>query len=82
MGVRPPYPYRSAGQAVREIRRYGHIQPDPDFVAGQKALEPLGELAVTGERITEGQSEILHEGRCCDCGGQVEGHAGGHNLPR
>lgn len=39
MGIKPPYPSRTAGQACWEISRYGMILPEPEFVAGQRALQ-------------------------------------------
>lgn len=44
---------RTAGQAFREINRYGRLPLDPEFVASQKALQ----AALKAKQ--EGESELV-----------------------
>lgn len=38
MGIRPQCSSRTAGTAQREINQRGRLRPDPEYLAGQKAL--------------------------------------------
>lgn len=38
MGTQPQHPSRTAGAALREINQCGRLRPDPEYLAGQKAL--------------------------------------------
>ncbi len=49
MGVRTPYPSRTAGQAYKEINQYGRLRPDPEHLAGQRALEAALKEEQVGE---------------------------------
>lgn len=51
MGVRPQHSSRTAGTACREISRTGRLRPEPEpgFLAGQKALGAADEKKQVGE---------------------------------
>ncbi len=53
MGARLQHSSRTADQAFREINRCGRLRPDPEFVAGQRALQ-----AASGEK-KEGESQLV-----------------------
>lgn len=69
MGVRTQYPNRTAEQAQREIRRCGGLRPDPEFLAGQRALQAASTIKESLTVQTKGEKILEPEKACCQRAG-------------